>query len=149
MVNTKFWSDSWVREKLNPLDRYLFLYFLTNEHTNICGIYELHLDIIAFETGLDKHDLTKSLLPRLKPKVYYKDGWVIIPNFTKNQNQGSKLIQIGIGNELSKVPPKILEYAKGYKYPIQALSYLIKSNLIKSNVADTPLTDREIRRLVQ
>src|SRR6185369_4096429 len=66
-VNTKFWSDKWVRQKLNPLDRYLFLYFLTNEHTNICGMYELPIETMAFESGLDKEDLMRSFLPRLKP----------------------------------------------------------------------------------
>lgn len=60
-INTKFWSDNFIIE-LNPLDRYLFLYFLTNEHTNIAGIYELPLRTISFETGIEKDMLEKMII---------------------------------------------------------------------------------------
>ena len=122
-VNTKFCSDVWIREKLNPLDRYLFLYFLTNEHTNICGVYELPLSMIAFETGIDKEDLTKSMFPRLKPKMYYCDGWVIMMNFIKHQNQNSPKIQAGINIEMKKIPQEIQEKMIGYRYPMDTLSH--------------------------
>lgn len=108
-INTKFWSDNFIREQLNPLDRYLFLYFLTNEKTNIAGVYELPLGTIAFETGIDKEDLTRSMLPRLEPKVIYIDGWVIIPNFVKHQSTTSKTVQKGIEVEMEKVPKEIIE----------------------------------------
>ncbi len=108
-INTKFWSDKWVRQKLNPLDRYLFMYFLTNEHTNISGVYELPVETIAFETGIDKEDLNKSMLPRLKPKVFYVDGWVFITNFAKHQrSRGSPKIEIGIEKAISEIPSHIL-----------------------------------------
>ena len=59
-IDTRFWHDTFIREKLNPLDRYLFLYFLTNDKTNnISGIYELPISIIASETGM-----TKELIPK-------------------------------------------------------------------------------------
>jgi hypothetical protein len=74
-VDTRFWVDGWVR-KLNPLDRYLFLYFLTNTHSSWCGVYELDLTMIAFETGIEERELTNSMLPRLSPKVIYIGGWV-------------------------------------------------------------------------
>ena len=82
-INTKLWSDSWVRT-LKPFDRYLFLYLLTNEHTDICGIYELPLEVISFETGLPKNTLSKCM-DTLKPKVFYVDGWVWLVNFEKHQ----------------------------------------------------------------
>lgn len=134
MLNTKFWSDNWVRQKLNPLDRYLFIYFLTNEHTNISGIYELPIETLAFETGLDKHDLNKSLLPRLKPKIYYKNGWVVIPNFLKHQNHRSPTVIKGILAELSQIPEDILELAIGYRYGIDTLSHLNLNLNLNSNL---------------
>lgn len=123
MINTRFWSDSWIREKLNPLDRYLFLYFLTNEHTNICGIYELSLPAIAFETGIDKEDLKKTMFPRLKPKVYYIDGWVCVTNFPRHQAKDNPKIQKGIEYELALIPSHILDKAIAYGYPIQGASH--------------------------
>lgn len=123
-INTRLWSDSWIRTRLNPLDRYLFLYFLTNEHSNISGIYELPIDTIAYETGLDQNDLTRSLIPRLRPKVGYWKGWVIIPNFLKHQNQKSPTVQKGIAAEIANVPKGISEKAIELGYPMHTLSHL-------------------------
>lgn len=104
-INTKFWSDNFISE-LNPLDRYLFLYFLTNEHTNICGIYEEPLKTVSFETGIEL-DMLKKMLKRLVGKIYYIDGWVYIKNFQKHQNPDSPTIKRGIEVEMSKIPNEI------------------------------------------
>lgn len=105
-INTKFWSDNWVIE-LDPLERYLFLYFLTNEHTNIAGIYELPLRAMAFETGIDKEMLEK-MIPRFAGKVYYIDGWVYLKNFAKHQADNES-VKKGIKAALKNVPKEILE----------------------------------------
>jgi len=80
MVNSKFWSDSFIVDNLNPLDRYLFLYFLTNEKTNLAGVYELPIRTIANETGIDKEEIFR-MLERMKTRIEYKDGWVFLCNF--------------------------------------------------------------------
>lgn len=110
MINTKFWSDNWVVE-LDPLERYLFLYFLTNEHTNICGIYELPLRVMSFESGIDKEMLAK-MLPRFQPKIYYLDGWIYIKNFLKHQ-KASGNVKLGIENGQNAVPKQIMALIKG------------------------------------
>ena len=95
-VNTKLWSDSWVSE-LDPIEKLLFLYILTNERTNICGIYELPLKLMAVETGIEKEMLIK-IFNRFEKdgKVVFKDGWVKIVNFIKHQDVGSETIKKGI-----------------------------------------------------
>lgn len=114
-VNTKFWSDNFVSE-LNPLDRYLFLYFLTNEHTNIAGIYELPLKTIAFETGIEI-DMLKKMLKHLLGKIAYIDGWVCIKNFQKHQSSDSLTVKKGIEVEMAKIPLDIRNKID-YGYPI-------------------------------
>ena len=52
VVNTRFWRDSFIFNHLNPLDRYLFLYLLTNDRTNLSGVYELPIKIMSVETGI-------------------------------------------------------------------------------------------------
>ncbi len=106
MISTKFWSDSFVVDKLNPLDRYLFLYFLTNERTNLAGVYESPLRTIANETGLEKEEIVR-MLERLKGKVEYKDGWVCLVNFTKHQNSENGSIVKGIENRLNELPEEV------------------------------------------
>jgi len=122
VVNTKFWSDNWVREKLNQLDRYLFLYFLTNEHTRISGIYELPMSSLSFETGFSRDELIGTLLPRLEPKIIVFEGWVIMPNFLKHQNINNPKIKAAVENEMEDVPIEIIEKAIAYGYPMDNLS---------------------------
>jgi hypothetical protein len=115
LISTRFWSDGWVRS-INPLDRYLFMYLLTNEHTNIAGIYELPLSTMAFESGIDERDLERSMLPKLAPKAYYKDGWVILTNFLKHQHTSSSTVLEGVKRELNQAPEVIIQYAHSIGY---------------------------------
>lgn len=124
MINTRFWSDNFIREHLNPLDRYLFLYFLTNEKTNISGVYELPLSMIASETGIDREMLEK-MMKRLEGKVDYHDGWVIVRNFLRYQNTDSPTIKRGIAKAMAEIPSKIkvfLEKGIPYAYPSHTVS---------------------------
>lgn len=105
MVNTRLWNDSFVSQ-LDPIEKLLFIYFITNEHTNISGIYELPLKIAALETGIDE-SMFKKVLNRLKPKIIYKNGWVAVPNFIKHQNIKNQKILAGISYELARAPEEL------------------------------------------
>jgi len=109
LINTTFWNDSWIIN-LDPIERYLFLYLLTNEHTNIAGIYELPIIRMAQETGLDKEMLPK-ILKRFEEngKVFYVDNWVLIKNFSKHQKSNSEKVKIGIQKQIEEIPDNILE----------------------------------------
>lgn len=152
MINTRFWSDGFIREKLNPLDRYLFLYFLTNEKTNICGVYELPMSTMASETGIDV-EMLKKMLPRFRTKVHYIDGWVYIRNFQKHQSTASTTVQKGIEIEMAKIPLHIKDKMKMIEeklYPMDRVSgpiiYLnLNSNLNSKNATDVakPINNRK------
>ena len=105
MIDTRFWSDNFVVE-LNPLDRYLFLYLLTNEHTNICGIYELPLKRMADESGIEK-DMLSKMFKRLNGKVVYVEGWVALKNFSKYQSDNES-VKKGVENAKKTIPSHIL-----------------------------------------
>src|SRR3990167_9775119 len=112
MIDTKFWSDGWITNKLNPLDRYLFLYLLTNDHTNLCGIYEIPLRIMSFETGIDKDELNREMLKRLEPKAFYlKSEWIWILKFEKYHSKNPKTKK---GAEIAKnqIPSHVWEEIK-------------------------------------
>jgi len=95
-INTRFWNDSYV-SALDPIEKLLFIYLLTNEHTNISGVYELPFKIMAVETGIDE-SMFKKILPRLKDKIRYIEGIVIIKNHIKHQKTGSPNVKTGILN---------------------------------------------------
>jgi hypothetical protein len=115
MINTRFWSDSYI-SGIDPLEKLLFLYFITNQYTNICGIYEIPLKQIALDTGIDKENLEKVFLPRLQNagKIYYFNGWVFIKNFLKHQKSSGN-VQLGIENGMQEVPSEIIAKIKAIK----------------------------------
>jgi len=134
MINTKIWDDDYF-SNLDPSEKLMFMYFLTNTSTNIAGIYEIPLKKIAVETGLDKEMVIKIIHRFTRDnKVYYADGWLCLKNFVKNQKNESPTVQTGIKNEIALVPKDILEKFIQYGYSMDTTSNLIKSNLIKSNL---------------
>lgn len=141
-VDSRFWSDSWVQSSLNPLDRYLFIYLLTNERSSWCGVYELPLKFIANETGIEKDELERSMLPRLAPKILYIDGWIAIKNFEKYHTNTSPKTQKGIEVAWSTVPERIRLKIKeiwGNEYPIQGVSSSTSTS--SSTSSTTYITD--------
>ena len=122
MINTRYWNDNFVSQ-LDPIEKLLFIYFLTNEHTNICGIYELPLKVAAVETGIDP-TMFEKILPRLKDKILYIEGWVCVKNFPKYQSQNNLKVKIGIENEMRAIPSDIIKKAIAYGYPIHVPSHL-------------------------
>ena len=113
MIDTRFWSDTYISD-IDPLEKLLFLYFLTNPFANICGIYEIPIKQISLDTGIDKNNIEKVFLPRLKKarKIFYTDGWVYVKNFIKHQSSSPKIIE-GIENGKSLVPSHILKKLYG------------------------------------
>lgn len=110
-INTHFWDDAYI-ELLKPMERYLFIYFLTNPHTNICGIYELSLKRMTSEAGLPESKI-KATLDKFSEggKIYYISGWVYVKNFIRHQSVNPKIVQ-GIDNKMKEVPSQILKKIK-------------------------------------
>lgn len=107
MINTRFWIDDYI-SNLDPIEKLLFLYLLTNPSTDICGIYELPIKNIALDTGMDKEMVLK-IIDRFSRdgKVFYSNGWVAIKNFVKHQIDNPK-VQQGIKNGLDKAPQELI-----------------------------------------
>jgi len=85
-ISTAFWSDPFI-EKLKPVEKLLFIYLITNEKTNMLGIYEASIGKMAFETGINEGLLVNALKGFEKiGKVKYINHYVILVNFLKHQN---------------------------------------------------------------
>lgn len=95
-VSTAFWSDPFI-EELSPNEKLLFLYLITNEKTNMLGIYESSIKKIAFETGMNQNSITDALKKfESKNKVKYIDNFVILVNFMKHQNFNTNMMKSAI-----------------------------------------------------
>jgi hypothetical protein len=124
-ISTSFWDDKWIRS-LDPSERYLYMYLLTNPQTNIAGIYQITMDRIGFDTGYDERTL-KPMIDRFQKagKAYFVfDEWIILPTWPKHQKADSKsTIRAGIESSLKSTPKEVLEYAKSvwYLYDIDTI----------------------------
>jgi len=61
-VSLSFWTDSRVTDDFTPEDRYMYLYLITNPHTNLCGCYEVSIRQIANETGYNMDTIERLLV---------------------------------------------------------------------------------------
>lgn len=115
-VNTKFWTDGYISE-LDPIEKLLFLYFITNQQTEISGIYEVPLKTVSTDTGIEK-EMVKKILDRFSRdnKMKYQDGWICIRNFIKHQSESPK-IKRGIEISMEKVPKWCIGYVYGIDTP--------------------------------
>ncbi len=135
MINTKIWEDAWFND-LDPTEKLLFVYLLTNPMTNILGAYELSKGTIGRATGLEK-TVVEELLGRFEraEKVFYRNGWVIISNFIKHQNYKSPKIQAGMNKELENVPDHLVKLIKSpvKLYGMDTVSYIITNTKANTN----------------
>jgi hypothetical protein len=108
-VNTKFWDDQYISE-LDPIEKLLFLYLLTNPLTEMCGIYEIQVRRIALDTGIDKDMIPKIFFRFAEAgKIFYiNNNWVYIRNFQKHQAVNDS-IKIGIERSLKAIPAEIMQ----------------------------------------
>ena len=127
MINTKIWSDSYF-SSLDLKEKLLFLYFLTNQHTNICGIYEIPLGFVASESGIGTEDVTKVIKKFSKDsKIFYKKGWIFVKNFSKHQKSNPS-VKLGIENELKSIPAFMHKLYNKQTECIQTVQSLDQSN---------------------
>lgn len=117
MVDTCFWDDGYVAA-LDPSEKLLFLYLLTNPVANICGIYEITKKRMALDTGFT-NEVVDTILDRLERdgKAVYRDGWVAVKNWIKHQNTKSEDTRKGITRQLKEVPDSLAGWVKGGPLP--------------------------------
>ena len=106
-INTRFWEDVYI-SNLDPIEKLLFLYFITNTHTNISGVYEIPIKTIAVDTGIDK-EMVEKVIGRFSKdkKIFYIKGWICVMNFHKHQGDSPSIRQ-GIEKAMSDVPKEII-----------------------------------------
>jgi hypothetical protein len=60
-ISLSFWTDTKVEDSFTPEDKYMYLYLLTNPHTNICGCYEISTKQISRQTGYNAESVERIL----------------------------------------------------------------------------------------
>lgn len=155
IVWTKLWSDPWVR-KLDSDGKLLWVYLLTNDKTNMAGVYEISIEDMLLETKIKREKILKLLRKfaigegwiegqktrtfngslrknnetartfNEHARIQYRNGWMLIGNFLGYQNLNPKVL-LGIRKSLERVP----EWARAYV--IDRLSHLNLNLNLNSN----------------
>ncbi len=123
-VSSHFWDDNYIVE-LDPTEKLLFLYLLTNPLVKISGVYEISLKRITFDTGIEQ-DMVKKILKRFENagKVFYDKGYVIIPNYPKHQSYNPNMIK-SVYEDIQQLMP-ILKDSIGFQKLVKNLSKIDK-----------------------
>lgn len=126
-IDTHFWKDNYIVE-LDPSEKLLFLYLLSNPHANIAWIYEISIREISFDTWFDK-DLILRLLDRFSKdnKIHYIQWYIYLVNSIKHQKINpsiKKWIEIIVKSIKSDFWQELAKNDKLYTGCIQALTYI-------------------------
>jgi len=118
-ISTSFWDDEWV-QTLDPSEKLLYLYYMTNPLTNIAGVYKISVRRISFDTGFT-YDTIDHIMQKFEQagKVHRAGEYIIIPSWPKHQRYGQRAaIRLGIISILKSLEPEIFDELKvcGYKF---------------------------------
>lgn len=109
MIKCSFWSDDYVLE-LPSEGRLVFIWLLTNEYTNLYGIFKLPSPkIITFGTGVINPQVWLEKF-QAEGKVNLVDGYIILTNFLKHQELNPKHIR-GLQNMVDELPTAVRQTA--------------------------------------
>ena len=127
-LHTKIWADSWFVE-LSVEQKLLFVYLISNQYSSVCGLYELPLRIIAFDTGIETEKIKEYFVLFGKAgKVYFDFGnfhkicvvWVV--NMLKYQGSSSPKLLARIEADIKAVPECELKKKFLEAYPNNTVS---------------------------
>lgn len=105
-IHTRIWKDTWFIG-LKHEEKFLFIYLFSNEQANLSGLYELHMSIIAFETGLDLVTVDQAFQTFSRDgKAHYDHGWIWVPNLMKYNtgNLNSPKIRQSVQTSIDQTP---------------------------------------------
>ena len=120
-IDTSFWDDEFVSE-LDPSEKLLYIYLLTNPLTNIAGIYKLSNRRICFDTGFNVTTVDYIFQKFEKSKKVFRCGeYVILKSWCNHQSwTTSDNIKTGIETCLLETPTDILicAYKNGFTFDL-------------------------------
>ena len=106
-VQMSFWTDRKIDEEFSADEKYLYLFFLTNPMTNLCGCYEIGRKQIANMTGFDMKKV-KSVMGKLQNDqqvILYSDdtGELLLVNWHKYNWTDSEKFRKPLLSEIESV----------------------------------------------
>ncbi len=111
VIKDEMWDDEWFYD-LDPSEKLLWVFLLTNPRSNIAGIYKINSRWVSQTTGFEK-DVVKNIMGRFKKdkKILYENDWIAIINFHKHLPYRNENIAKGI----KRLYEEMKDYTKALK----------------------------------
>lgn len=137
-IQTSFWTDPEMLEE-TPEKKFFYIYLFTNPKVTQCGIYEISLMEIAFQTGYNFQTVNKLIAYfEERGKIIHSKGTheICLVNFMKHNASSSPKIIACVQKEIKNVKNRDLI---GYVYGIDRASQ--EKEKEKEKEEETPGTD--------
>lgn len=110
IIQTKIYRDSWFSE-LSPIEKLVFIYFLTNEYVNLIWLYECPDKRIIYELGITQSQLNicKEKFSQ-SGKIAFFEGWVFLVNAHKYETYAGDKNESAKQKMLSTISKSILDW---------------------------------------
>lgn len=126
-VHLSIWQDKWYSE-LEPTEKLLWFYLLTNPKTTQSGVYEYSERFASFDTGLSRKEVAQALERfREDGRILYNQeaSEIMIVNWLKYNSARSPKVAMVIDRELGSMKTrdfaiKVIQTCQQYEYPIRA-----------------------------
>jgi len=109
-IHVSFWKDEFI-ESLTPEQKFFYLYLMTNDRTTQCGIYEITIKQMCYDTGYNE-DTIKKLIEFFTKcgKIQYSLATkeMAMKNWAKYNDSTSPKVKACITKELLKVKDTVL-----------------------------------------
>jgi len=111
VIKDEIWDDDWFYD-LDPSEKLIWIFLLTNPRANITGIFKVNTRWVANLTGFDK-DVVNNVFKRFVSdgKILWENDWIGIVNFHKhlaysNPNMSKGIVRIHLEFEADTYPLK-------------------------------------------
>jgi hypothetical protein len=109
-IHVSFWRDEFI-ESLTPEQKYFYLYLMTNDRTRQCGIYEITLKQISYDTGYNEETVRQLIRFFVsKSKIRYSETTkeIALKNWGKYNDSTSPKVKVCVNKELLLVKDRLL-----------------------------------------
>ena len=106
-IHMSFWTDSKIIDDFSPEEKYLYLYLMTNPHTNLAGCYEISIKQAIYETGYASEKIMKLIdqLERVHNIIRYSKDTkeILLLNWSKYNWTSSEKFRKPLAEELKSI----------------------------------------------
>jgi hypothetical protein len=102
-IHPEIWSDPWFSE-LDTKEKIVFIYLFSNDRSSLCGLYEISIKQIAFDTGCEVAE-TQKIIDRfvVDKKIVFENNTILVKNMWEKHRTTSEKVMIRVKRDIAKI----------------------------------------------